>query len=117
MMNTERALEIVRALADGVDSYTGEVFPAGSVYQNAETVRALYAAIEALETAHRKEKRKKSLPRRAGQPWDDEESSLLIKRYEQSINIKELARQHERTTGAIVSQLSKLGKNPYMQSE
>ena len=112
MMKTMRALEIMRALADGVDPYTGEVFPAGSVYQNAETVRALYAAIEALEAAHRREMRKKSLPRRAGQPWDDEESSLLIKRYEQSIDIKELARQHERTTGAIGSQLSKLGKNP-----
>ena len=116
-MKTIRTLEIVRALADGVNPYTGEVFPAGSVYQNAETVRALYTAIEALEAASRREKRKKSLPRRAGQPWNDEESSLLIKRYEQSIDIKELARQHERTKGAIISQLSKLGKNVYLQSE
>lgn len=82
MMKTMRALEIIRALADGVDPYTGEVFPAGSIYQNAETARALYAAIEALEAAQRREMRKKSLPRRAGQPWDDKESSLLIKRYE-----------------------------------
>jgi len=111
-METIRALEIVRALADGVDPYTGEVYPASNIYQNAETVRALYVAIDALEAAHKREMRKKALPRRAGQPWDDEESSLLISRYEQSIGIKELAQQHERTKGAIVSQLTKLGKNP-----
>jgi len=117
MMKTMRALEIVRALSDGVDPYTGEVYPAGSIYQNAETVRALYAAIAALEAAHKREMRKKALPCRAGQPWDDEESSLLISRYEQSIGIKELAEQHERTKGAIVSQLTKLGKNPDLRSE
>ena len=116
-MKTVRALEIVRALADGVDPYTGELLPDGSIYQNAETVRALYVAIAAMEAAHKSEMRKKALPRRAGQPWDDEESSLLIKRYEQSIDIKELAQQHERTKGAIVSQLSKLGKNPDLRSE
>ena len=116
-MKTIRALEIIRALSNGVDPYTGEVYPAGSIYQNVETVRALYAAIAAMEAAHKRERRKKALPRRAGQPWDDEESSLLISRYEQSIGIKELAQQHERTKGAIVSQLTKLGKNPELQSE
>lgn len=116
-MKTVRALEIVGALADGVDPYTGEVYPAGSPFQNPETVRALYAAIAALEAAHKRERRKKALPRRAGQPWDDEESSLLMSRFEQGMGIKELARHHERTKGAIVSQLEKLGKNPELSSQ
>ena len=32
-MDTERAIEIVQALADGVDPYSGERFPSDSPYQ------------------------------------------------------------------------------------
>lgn len=60
---------------------------------------------------------KKALPRRAGQPWDDEESSLLMSRFEQGMGIKELTLHHKRTKGAIVSQLEKLGKNPELRSQ
>jgi len=40
-MELDRAKEIIKALADGVDPYTGERFPADSPYQQADTVRAL----------------------------------------------------------------------------
>ena len=116
-METIRVLEIIKALAEGVDPHSGEVYPAGSPYQNPETVRALYAAVAALEATHKRERRKKALPRRAGQPWADEESSLLMSRFEQGMGIKELALHHERTKGAIVSQLEKLGKNPEIRSQ
>lgn len=43
-MEVVKALEIIRALADGIDPYTGEVYSANSPYQNAETVRALFTA-------------------------------------------------------------------------
>lgn len=115
-MKTVRVLEIIKALADGVDPYTGEVYPPDSAYQNPETVRALFGAVDALEAAQRRERRKKGLPRRAGQPWDEEENSLLIKRFEEGMSINELASQHERTKGAIVSELAKLGKGPYLRS-
>jgi ribonuclease HI len=46
-------LSVVRSLANGVDPETGEVFAADSVYQRAQTVRALYAAAEALESLKR----------------------------------------------------------------
>src|SRR6185295_17218553 len=48
-MNQSEALSVVRSLANGVDPESGEVFAADSVYQRAQTVRALYAAAEALE--------------------------------------------------------------------
>jgi hypothetical protein len=48
-MEAQRAAEIIRALADGCDPVTGESFPPGSPYQQAETVRALFMALEALE--------------------------------------------------------------------
>ena len=48
-MNQSEALSMVRALANGVDPASGEVFPAQSPYQRADIVRALFVAAEALE--------------------------------------------------------------------
>ena len=49
-MQLERAKEIVQALADGVDPYTAEHFPADGPYQRADTVRALYTILEAADS-------------------------------------------------------------------
>ena len=65
-MEEDKALEIIRALAEGSDPYTGEVFGGESPYQNAQTVRALFTAIDALEAAARRKKRKRNLPERTG---------------------------------------------------
>lgn len=50
-MDSTRAIEILRALADGRDPVTGAAFPPDSPYQQADTVRALYAALDALSTS------------------------------------------------------------------
>jgi hypothetical protein len=111
-METAEALRIIGALADGVNPHTGEVFPPDSPYQNPQTIRAFFAAKSALERVQRIERRKKALPERAGQPWDEDESALLIKEFEQGISVKELAIKHKRTRRAIISQLLKMGRNP-----
>jgi hypothetical protein len=67
-MDQSQALSVVRSLANGVDPETGEVFAADSVYQRAQTVRALYAAAEALEKAVRFERRTRELPAKTGDP-------------------------------------------------
>ncbi len=109
-MEEREALEIVRALAEGIDPYTGEVLGDESPYQNARTVRALFCAIGALEAAAKRKERKKRLPERAGERWEEDESKLLIKRFEEGAGIGEIAKEHKRTAGAIRSQLVKLGK-------
>jgi hypothetical protein len=48
-METNQAAEIIQQLADGVNPCTGERFPPDSPYQQADTVRALYLALEGLE--------------------------------------------------------------------
>jgi len=48
-MEIDRASEIIQQLADGVDPYTGERFQPDSPYQQADTVRALYLALEGLK--------------------------------------------------------------------
>jgi len=105
-----QALEIIRRLADGVDPFTGEIFPADSPYQNADIVRALHTAIEALEKSAKNAERKRLLPARAGKSWDRAECDLLVKRFDDGADIAQLAKDHQRTRGAIQSQLVKLGK-------
>lgn len=48
-MEPTRAIEIIRSLADGRDPATGQPFPPDSPYQQTDTVRALFTALEALE--------------------------------------------------------------------
>ena len=48
-MDPDRAIEIVKSLADGVDPFTGERYSSDSPYQNADMVRALYLALDGLD--------------------------------------------------------------------
>jgi ATP-dependent RNA circularization protein (DNA/RNA ligase family) len=99
-MNIADALKILRRLAEGIDPFTGEVFPPDSPYQNAQTVRALYKAI------HLMDKR----PKNAGKPWSEQESHTLIKQYDSAMPIGQIAKEHQRTQVAIAARLVKLGK-------
>jgi len=115
-MDDRRAIEIVKRLADGIDPFTGEVFPPDSPYQNADTVRSLHKAIEVMESAAKKLRRAKELPERAGKTWDKTESDLLVQRFDEGLSIADLAEGHKRTRGAIKSQLLKLGKFELLQN-
>ncbi len=55
-------------------------------------------------------KRQESLPENAGKAWSTEEDHLLIEKFDKGVPVKELARHHKRTEGAIKSRLVKLGK-------
>ncbi|MCK4393629.1 hypothetical protein KAX17_12055 [Candidatus Bipolaricaulota bacterium] len=109
-MEALEALEIIKSLADGVDPYTGQKLPEHGLYQNTKTVRALFVAVRALEDLRDRESRKKNLPSHAGIAWTEEEESRLAKRFDEGISIQELAREHQRTIGAIEARLVKLGK-------
>ena len=106
-MKEHDALGIIRALADGIDPDTGEVFPADSPYQNAQTIRALFVAVDALEAVVKRNNKKKTLPERAGKTWDKTESDLLVQKFDGGATVGELAKEHKRTRGAIESQLAK----------
>ena len=105
-MNLRKALEILRKLAEGIDPFTGEIFPPDSPYQNVQTVRALYRAIDFRE----KEPSRKTRPTNAGKPWSDEESQMLVKQYDSGMPIGRIAAAHQRTKVAIAARLVKLGK-------
>ncbi len=109
-MDIPTALEIVNALADGINPYTGEIFPPDSPYQHPDTVRALYKAIQALERLKKRQSRQRNLPENAGKPWSEEEEQQLITGHDSGLSTQELATRHKRTKGAIRSRLVKLGR-------
>jgi len=104
------ALSVVRSLANGVDPETGEVFPADSAYQRAQTVRALYAAAEALEQTERSERRKQQLPAKTGEPWSEDEDRRLLSGFDAGRGLPDLAAAHQRTQTGVRARLVKYGR-------
>lgn len=109
-MDKVKALEIVSALADGHNPYTGEVFENDSVFQNPDTVRALFIARDALMKQITHDAKKKKLPENVGATWTQEEEDELLKAFDAGTSVKDLAIKHARTKGAIESRLAKCGK-------
>ena len=109
-MNLTESIRIVEFLANGVNPQTGEVFPMDSPYQNAQSIRALFVALRALERQRATKKRKQPLPLNAGNPWTSEEEQHLVDKFDAGTPIEDLARVHGRTPVAISSRLVKLGK-------
>jgi hypothetical protein len=109
-MDIENSLKIIQALAGGCDPYSGEEYPADSPYQQAETVRALFMAKEALERNKMADERLRNLPGNAGKAWEAEEDSRLLAAFDSGKTIELLAKDHERTKGSICARLVKHGK-------
>lgn len=112
-MNDARALATLQALANGIDPVTGISFPADSPYQHPDTVRALYHAIRALETATSRPKQPaRNLPGNSGKPWPPDEDTQLVSAFAAGQSMEALAATHGRTRFAIEARLAKLGKVP-----
>ena len=109
-MDTDKSIKIIQALANGIDPITGEEFPAESAYQEAQTVRALFEAISALEIVKKSGDKRKNLPCNAGKAWEAEEDQRLISAFDGGKSIKGIAEEHLRTEVAINSRLIMHGK-------
>ena len=117
-MDKLESIHILKQLANGVDPYTGEILPEQSPYQHPQTVRALFHAVLAIEKNKEGNSGTRTLTARlanAGQAWTREEDEQLIQEFDSGIPIKELAKIHQRTGGAIEARLARLGKwtNPH----
>ncbi len=109
-MDDEKVLEILKALADGVNPFTGEELPPDSLYQDARTVRALLRATQLLEFPSARRAARPDLPANTGKKWSPEEEQQLAASFDAGKPIKELAEIHKRTYGSIEARLAKLGK-------
>ncbi len=109
-MDDEKVLDILKALADGVNPYTGEEFPPDSLYQDPRTVRALLRATQVLEFPRAHKAARSDLPANTGKKWSPEEEQQLAAAFDTGKPIKALAELHKRTYGSIEARLVKLGK-------
>ena len=112
-MEKADALKIIQQLADGVDPHTGLPFTTGSPYQHANTVRALFVAMHALEAPPAAKPRAaaaENAPQNSGKPWSDDEDKALAAAFDAGRKIAELATAHQRSRFAIEARLAKLGK-------
>ena len=112
-MERDQAKLIIRSLADGRDPSTGEQFPPNSLYQQADTVRALYVALEAPEkpakTAKPTQRQVDPNKPKVGANWTPDEEEQLRTAFAAHKPIPEIATAHGRTQGAITARLVKLG--------
>lgn len=109
-MQLQSALPIVRALADGVNPLTGEMFSDDCPYAEPRTLRALFSAVELMEREVEREKRRERLPANFGKPWTESEDQAVIAEFDAALTMPEMARKHARTQSSIRLRLEKLGK-------
>jgi hypothetical protein len=109
-MQLDAALPIIRALADGVNPFTGEAYPDHSPYAEPRALRALYAACDLMSREVEKERRKQRQPANFGKSWSEGEDRALIASFEAGAPMEEIARKHARTLVSIRLRLEKLGK-------
>jgi hypothetical protein len=106
-MTDSEALPILQALADGKIPGTAGTEPDGALARP-EVIRALYAAIDALQE---RESRATRGPEgvSAGRTWPPSEDARLRSSFAEGKSVSELAAAHGRTPGAIRSRLVRLG--------
>lgn len=109
-MKADRALELIRSLADGRDPHSGEELPIAGPYQQPEVIRALFMAARALEREAWREKRRQGLPPNTGNPWRPDEEHQLLARFSEGASLELLASLHRRTVKGIEERLVRLGK-------
>lgn len=90
-MDMGRALEILGALADGLDPFTGEPAAKDSILQNPDTIRALHLALTVLERGESKPSIRKA---NSYNPWSSEEDAKLCKEFHSSMDFAEIANIH-----------------------
>ena len=107
-MEELQALVILRSLANGVDPESGQFLDPESPIQRPQTVRALAAAVRALERTERKDRRRRFVPSKAMAPWTAQEDRRLLDGFDSGRSPRELADEHERSPKAIKARLSRL---------
>jgi hypothetical protein len=107
-MTPAEAKQIIEVLASGVDPATGEVLPDDSPVNSPHVIRALFIAAKAL--AAKAARPAAAAPGNAGKAWTEDEDQRLVAAFDAGSAIAELARIHERSTGAINSRLIRLGR-------
>lgn len=107
-MDITRAVEILNAVAQGVNPFTGEVLPADCICNQVEMVRALYCVLNEVKPSLGK--KEKSQPENAGKPWTQEDDAILLQMFDHNYAPDNIEEYFKRSQGSIASRLVRLGK-------
>ncbi len=111
-MDLTDAKEILLALADGIDPFTGEILPPEDSCNKVEVVRAIHTVLRAVMvpavTNDKPVKKADVQHTNAGKPWTKEEEDTLVKEYQSGIDFSRIAKAHGRSKGSITARLEKL---------
>ena len=108
-MQRPDAAAILKALIQGRDPDSPEPLPDGSVVHRADVLRALLAAVAALEQIDTRARRRAALPGNAGHAWTRDEDARLAEAFKAGESPKTLAAKHGRTLRAIEARLQRMG--------
>jgi len=107
-MNNHR--EVILQLVKGINPATAEIFDKDHVCLNDKVSEALIYVLGILDKEEKRLERKNKLPINAGKKWTKELDDELISFYDKGYPIEEIMTLVNRTKGAIMSRLQKLGK-------
>jgi hypothetical protein len=108
-MQRPDAAAILKALIEGREPDSPEPLPDGSVVHRADVLRALLAAVAALEQIDTRARRRAALPGNAGRAWTRDEDARLAEAFKAGESPKTLAAKHGRTLRAIEARLQRMG--------
>ncbi len=107
--NYQRSKRVLEALVQGVDPENGSELRADTVLNRVDVVRALLAAIDALEAVNARALRRAQLPESVGKTWSEEEERRLKEEFAGGEPVPLIATKHSRTIRAIEARLERLG--------
>jgi hypothetical protein len=108
-MEIQDALQIMRALADGVSPETGEVLTSEVVHQYAPVVRAFHRAVGVLEILEERERSRRPAVN-AGKSWSRAEDNQVCEEMSRGVDVHQIAATHSRTVNAVITRLVRLKK-------
>jgi DNA-binding NarL/FixJ family response regulator len=107
--NYQRSKQVLQALVQGADPETGSELPGDTVLNRVDVVRALLAAIEALDSVSARALRRAQLPESVGKSWSEGEERQLKEEFAGGESVPDIASKHGRTVRAIEARLERLG--------
>ena len=111
-MTAERATEILRCMANGVDPITGEILEEGHLCNSPEVVRALCAAIHAMTKADGADTSypvRKNGKLNAGRPWTDDDLDALKRMHRDGASMDSICMILHRRERGVLKQMRLLG--------
>lgn len=111
-MTTDRAIEILRCMANGIDPITGEILKEDHLCNSPEVIRALYTAIQAMSGAENGDESRivrKSEKLNAGRPWTDADLDALKRMYQDGDSMDLICAKLQRRERGVLKQLERLG--------